>query len=57
MDHCLVMVKELVQLNEAMSHAVQGHPRQTGHSRVLTECDPLVEGMANHPSILAMRTS
>jgi len=27
-DHCLVMVKGLTQLNEAMSHAMQGHPRQ-----------------------------
>ena len=32
MDHGLVVVKGLVQLNEAMSHARQGHPRQTGHS-------------------------
>ena len=27
MDHSLV-VKRLAELNEAMSHAVQGHPRQ-----------------------------
>ena len=33
MNHCLVMVKELVQLKEAMSRAVQGHPRRTGYSR------------------------
>ena len=31
MDHCLVMVKGL--MNEAMSHALQGHPRWTGHNR------------------------
>ena len=29
MDHGLVVVKGLGQLNE---HAMQGHPRQTGHS-------------------------
>ena len=28
MDHSLVVVKILAELNEAMSHAVQGHPRQ-----------------------------
>ena len=33
MDHCLVMAKELAELNEAMSHASQGHPRQMGHSK------------------------
>ena len=32
MDHSLVVVKWLVQLSEAMSHAVQGHLRQMGHS-------------------------
>ena len=32
MDHSLVTVKGLVQLNEAMSHAMQGHPRWMGHS-------------------------
>ena len=32
MDHGLVVVKGLVQLHEVMSHAMQGHPRQTGHS-------------------------
>ena len=31
MDHSLVMAKELGQLNEAMSHAVQGHPTWMGH--------------------------
>ena len=56
-DHCLMVVKGLVYLNEAMSHAVQGHPRQRGYQRVLTKCDPLEEGMVNHPSVLAMRIS
>ena len=32
MDHSVVMVKGLAQLSEAMSHAVQGHPRWKGHS-------------------------
>ena len=32
MDHSLVVVKGLTYLNEAMSHAMQGHPRQMGHS-------------------------
>ena len=32
MDHSLVMVKGLASLNEAMGHAMQGHPRWTGHS-------------------------
>ena len=32
MDHCLVMVKGLASLNEAMSHAMQGHPRWTDQS-------------------------
>jgi len=27
-----VLWKGLAKLSEAMSHAVQGHPRQTGHS-------------------------
>ena len=31
--HCLVMVKGLVLLSDAMSHAMQGHPRWTGNSR------------------------
>ena len=31
MDHSLVVAKGLVELNEAMSHAVQGHPRQMDH--------------------------
>ena len=30
--HGLVVVKGLVSLNEAMSHATQGHPRRMGHS-------------------------
>ena len=33
MDDNLVMAEELAKLNEAMSHAMQGHPRWTGHSR------------------------
>ena len=32
MDHSLVVAKGLVQLSEVISCAVQGHPRQTGHS-------------------------
>ena len=32
MDHSLAMAKGLVSLNEAMSHAMPGHPRQIGHS-------------------------
>ena len=32
MDHNLVMVKGLIELNEAMSHAMQGYPRWTGRS-------------------------
>ena len=33
MDHCLVTAKAgFVQLNEAMSHAMQSQPRQTDHS-------------------------
>ena len=32
MDHNLVVVKGLIELNEAMSHAMQGYPRWTGHS-------------------------
>ena len=32
MDHSLVVAKGLVELNEAMSHAVQGHPKWMGHS-------------------------
>ena len=38
-----------------MSHAMQGHPRQTGHSGVLMKRGPLEKGMANHFSILALR--
>ena len=32
MDHSLVVAKGLVQPNEAVSHAMQGHPRWTDHS-------------------------
>ena len=35
MDHSLVMVKELGQLNKIMSYAVQGHLRQRSHSEEL----------------------
>jgi len=31
MHHSLVMAKGLAQLNEILSHAKQGHPRQMGH--------------------------
>ena len=37
-----------------LSHAMWGHPRWAGHG--LTECGPLEKGMANHFSILALRT-
>ena len=30
--HSLVLVKGFAKLSEVMSHAAQGHPRQTGHS-------------------------
>ena len=30
--HCPVMAKGLAELNEAMRHAMEGHPRWTGHS-------------------------
>ena len=55
MDHSLVIAKGLAELNKAMSHAVQGHPRWTG-CRVLTKSDPREEGMATHTRILAWRT-
>ena len=29
MDNSLVMAKRLAEFNEAMSHAMQGHPRWT----------------------------
>ena len=32
MDHSLVMKKGFAKLSEALSHAMQAHPRQTGHS-------------------------
>ena len=32
MDHSLVVAKGLAKINETMSHALQGHPRQTGQS-------------------------
>ena len=50
MDHSLSNSMKL-------SHAVWGHPRWMGHGgEVQTECAPLEEGMANHFSILALRT-
>ena len=33
MDRSLVEVKGFAYLNEATSHAVQGYPRQMGHSK------------------------
>ena len=49
MDH------SLVYLNETMSHV--GLPTMDGSWwRVLTKCVPLEKGMANHFSILALRT-
>ena len=33
MDHTLVVMKGLVLLSEALNHAMQGHPRRTGHSK------------------------
>ena len=32
MDHSLVWAKWLMEFNKVMSHAMQGHPGQTGHS-------------------------
>ena len=34
-DHSLVVAKRLLDLDEAVSHAVRGHPGQTGHSEEL----------------------
>ena len=39
-----------------LSHAMWGHPKQRSLWRGLTECGPLEKGMANHFSILALRT-
>ena len=39
-----------------LSHAMWAHPRWMGHGGGLTECGPLEKGMANHFSILALRT-
>ena len=57
-NHCLVMAKKVAQVNEAIDSCHAGPP-QTDQSkqRVLTKCDSLEEGMANHSSILAVRTS
>ena len=43
--------------NETMSHALWGHPRQTGHGKEFWQNVVHVEkGMANHFNILALRT-
>ena len=56
MDHNLVVAKELAYINEAMSHAMQIHPRV----RVIVESSEksclLEEEMATHFSIRALRT-
>ena len=39
-----------------LSHAVWGHPRQADHGGEIWECGPLEKGLANHFSILALRT-
>ena len=54
MDHSPVVVKGLVQLYEAMSHAVQGHPRCTDHRDEL--CGLPEKETATHTSVLATRT-
>ena len=56
-DYSLVLVKKgFALLNEAMSRAMQGHPRWMDHSGEFWQCGPLEEGMANHSSILAVGT-
>ena len=35
MDHSLVLAEGFAYLSEAMSHAIQGHPRWAGHSEEL----------------------
>ena len=53
----LIMDHSLVLLNETMSHAHVGPPKMDGSWwRILTKCGPLEEAMANHFSILALRT-
>ena len=52
-DH---MNHSLVLLSETMSHAVWGHPRHMGHGRELTKRGPLGKGLANHFSILDLRS-
>jgi len=57
-DH---MGHSLVQFNEAMSHAMQSHQKQTRHGdqswwSILTKHGPLEKGMENHSSILDSRT-
>ena len=49
MDH------SLVYLNGIMNHALEGHTRLTWQP-ILTTRGPLEKGVANHFSILAMRT-
>ena len=57
-NHCLVMAKEVAQVNEAIDSCHAGPP-QTDRSkrRVLMKRDSLEERMANHSSIPAVRTS
>ena len=50
------MNQKLVQLNETMNHAMEGPKMNGSWWRGLTECGPLEKGMANHFSILALRT-
>ena len=53
MDHRLVVAKGLESLREAMSYAVQGHPRRTGHSREFRlNVIHLEKELANHSSIM-----
>ena len=39
-----------------LSHALWGHPRLVGMVERSEQCGPLEKGMANHFSILALRT-
>ena len=40
MDHSLVVVKGHGQLNEALSHAMQGHPARRWNLSILKEVNP-----------------
>ena len=53
MGHSLVVAKGTEQLSEAVSYAVQGHLRLTGHSEKLRKGAPLEEETATHSSIPA----